>query len=64
MKFILEVDMARFEAGDPGKEMGRILRYWGGAMKDIDFKEGAGSAIYDSEYHQVGHWIVTDAPDA
>jgi hypothetical protein len=44
--------------------MGRILRYWGGAMKDIEFKEGAGSAIYDSEYHQVGHWIVTDAPDA
>jgi hypothetical protein len=63
MKFILEVDMARL-SGDPDAELGRILRYWGGAMKQVELTNGAGSAIYDSEYQQVGHWIVTDEPDS
>ncbi|HEU4349425.1 MAG TPA: hypothetical protein VFR35_16740 [Actinoplanes sp.] len=64
MKFILEVDMARFGDGDAGRELGRILRYWGGAMDKVELNEGAGAQIYDSEYHAVGHWIVTDAPDS
>lgn len=63
MKFILEVDMARL-SGDADAELGRILRYWGGAMKQVELTNGAGSAIYDSQYQQVGHWIVTDEPDS
>lgn len=63
MKFILEVDMAQFER-DAGKELGRILRYWGGAMDKVEFTEGTGQQIYDSEYKHVGHWIVTEAPDS
>ena len=63
MKFILEVDMTRL-TGDPGTELGRILRYWGGAMKQVDLSEGATQALYDSEYAQVGRWIVTEEPDA
>ena len=63
MKFILEVDLARV-TGEPGTELGRILRYWGGAMKDIELTDGATQALYDSEYQHVGRWIVTEDPDA
>ncbi len=63
MKFILEVDLARVQ-GDHGTELGRILRYWGGAMKDVELTEGATQALYDSQYQQVGRWIVTEEPDA
>ena len=55
--------MAQFER-DAGKELARILRYWGGAMDKVEFTEGTGQQIYDSEYRHVGHWIVTEAPDS
>jgi hypothetical protein len=59
VKFLLEVEMDGF--GDQaGKELGRILRYWGGAMKDVELNPGAGSAIYDSEYREVGRWRIED----
>jgi hypothetical protein len=42
----------------PG-ELGRILRYWGGAMKDFDDLEpGDKQDIYDSGYTRVGSWAV------
>ncbi len=63
MKFILEVDMTQL-TGDPGTELGRILRYWGGAMKDIELTDGATQALYDSEYQRVGRWLITEEPDA
>ena len=50
--------------GDPGTELGRILRYWGGAMQDVDLTDGASQALHDSDHHQVGRWIVTEEPDA
>jgi hypothetical protein len=63
VKFILEVDMDRLE-GDAGKELGRILRYWGGAMTQVELVAGAGQALYDSGYREVGRWIITEEPDA
>jgi hypothetical protein len=63
MKFILEVDLARFER-DAGKELGRILRYWGGAMDKVELADGANQQIYDSDYRHVGHWLITEEPDA
>ena len=57
MKFVLEVDMDGF-GDDAGKELGRILRYWGGAMTQVELVDGAGQAIYDSEYREVGRWTV------
>jgi hypothetical protein len=63
VKFILEVDMERLE-GDAGKELGRILRYWGGAMTQIELGAGATQALYDSGYREVGRWIITEEPDA
>ncbi len=42
-----------------GAELGRILRYWGGAMPKVELTDGAAQAIYDSEYREVGRWTVT-----
>ena len=55
--------MERIE-GDAGKELGRILRYWGGAMTQVELGAGASQALYDSGYHEVGRWIITEEPDA
>lgn len=64
MKFILEVDMGdpAFD-GNAGKELGRILRYWGGNIQHYECKPGDSSAIYDSAYHEVGRWTITDSPE-
>jgi hypothetical protein len=62
MRFLLEVDL---EAGalagdDRGKELGRILRYWGGSMKDVPVQPGSRQDLYDSGYARVGEWRVED----
>ncbi|MBW8710687.1 MAG: hypothetical protein JF631_06345 [Mycobacterium sp.] len=45
---------------DACDELGRILRYWGGAMKDFDELEpGDKQDIYDSAYNRVGSWAVS-----
>lgn len=58
MKFILEIDLgAGAVASDPGAELGRILRYWGGATKDLDLSSSrAEQDAYDSSYAKVGTW--------
>lgn len=58
MKFILEVELGDF-GDDVGKELGRILRYWGGAMRQVELTDGTSQAIYDSAYREVGQWRVT-----
>ncbi|MFI1395965.1 hypothetical protein [Streptomyces sp. NPDC020681] len=62
MKFVLEVDMGdtAFD-GEAVRELGRILRYWGGNLQHVELKPGAGSAIYDSEYREVGQWSIVAA---
>jgi hypothetical protein len=60
VRFVLEVEMDGF-GDDAGKELGRILRYWGGAMQQIEFTPEAGSAIYDSQYREVGRWRIDEA---
>jgi hypothetical protein len=59
VKFLLEVDMGdKAFDGDAVGELGRILRYWGGNLHHYDLKPGAGSVVYDSNYHEVGQWSV------
>jgi aminoglycoside phosphotransferase (APT) family kinase protein len=58
VKFVLEVELT--ESADPRAELGRILRYWGGAMKQLDgLAPGQRQDIYDSGYAKVGSWAVT-----
>jgi hypothetical protein len=61
MRFVLEVDMGEnaFE-GNAVKELGRILRYWGGNLHYFEMKPGDGSVVYDSDYREVGRWTITE----
>ncbi|MFJ6075491.1 hypothetical protein ACIQFU_32450 [Streptomyces sp. NPDC093065] len=59
MKFLLEVTMDDGPlADDPAGELQRILRYWGGNLKHYALEPGDGSAVYDSDYREVGRWSV------
>jgi hypothetical protein len=61
MRFVLEVDMGEnaFER-NAVKELGRILRYWGGNLHYFEMKPGDGSVVYDSDYREVGRWTITE----
>ena len=60
MRFVLDVTLP--DDSDVRDELGRILRYWGGAMKQLDDLEpGAEQDVYDSEYNRVGSWTVVAA---
>jgi hypothetical protein len=62
MRFVLEVDLdAGALAGeDRAAELGRILRYWGGAMKQVSLEAGARQDLSDSDYAVVGSWRIED----
>ncbi|TFV86292.1 hypothetical protein [Blastococcus sp. CT_GayMR16] len=62
MRFVLEVDL---EAGalagkNRAAELGRILRYWGGAMKQVPLVAGERQELSDSDYVIVGSWRIED----
>ncbi len=58
VRFVLDVNLP--DDGNAREELGRILRYWGGAMKDFDALEpGDKQDVYDSGYNRVGSWTVT-----
>ncbi len=58
MRFVLEVNLP--DDADACAEVGRILRYWGGAMGDLDDLEpGDKQDVYDSAYNRVGSWSVS-----
>lgn len=60
MRFVLEVDMGEDGfGGDAERELGRILRYWGGNLKYYDLEPGDGAEIMDSAYRAVGRWSIT-----
>jgi hypothetical protein len=60
MRFVLEVDLDALPEDIRGAELGRILRYWGGAMKDVELGPGAREELRDSGYAVVGEWRVED----
>lgn len=56
MKFVLQIDIEKIE-GDPVTELGRALRYWGGAIKQLDLTAEQRQDIMDSSYKEpIGHW--------
>jgi hypothetical protein len=62
MRFVLEVDLeAGALAGERQREeLGRILRYWGAGMKQVELAPGARQDLYDSTYAPVGSWRIED----
>lgn len=53
MKLTMEMDLDKF-TGDPADEAGRILRYWAGAMKEMNLEEATRMPLMDSDYAEVG----------
>lgn len=65
MKFVLEVDInALAPDADVIRELGRVLRYWAGNLHHYSLVPGDNSAIYDSNYSQVGQWRIIDSDSA
>ncbi|GLF93090.1 hypothetical protein [Streptomyces yaizuensis] len=63
MKFVLEVTLDEGKmTEDTAGELGRVLRYWGGNLHHYALRPGDGSAVYDSEYREVGRWRVVESP--
>jgi hypothetical protein len=62
VKFILEIELDD-DAANATQELERILRYWGGNLRHYELTPGTGSAVYDSSYHEVGRWTITDFPE-
>ena len=63
MRFVLEVDLdaGKLAGEDRAAELGRILRYWAGAMKQLPpLSPGDGQDLCDSDYTVVGAWRVED----
>jgi hypothetical protein len=53
MKLTIEIDIDQLP--DPkGQELGRILRYWGGAAKQLDLSAPLDQPLLDSSYQPVG----------
>ena len=57
MRFVLEVS-AEWDHETAVNELGRVLRYWGSNLKQVDLTTETGQDVYDSEYNKVGHWTV------
>ncbi|MGK5501273.1 hypothetical protein [Streptomyces sp. URMC 125] len=60
MKFVLEVDLDDTTSDEEAaRELGRILRYWGGNLHHYALGSGAAAAVHDSGYREVGRWSTT-----
>jgi hypothetical protein len=59
MHLTIDIDVDAL-SGEPAAEIGRILRYWAGAMKQLDLTPGLSHDLMDSEYKAVGTLAVTN----
>ena len=53
MHLTFDIDLDAL-TGDHAAELGRILRYWGGSMKQLDVTQPFEYELSDSEYKNVG----------
>ncbi|WP_241681268.1 DinB family protein [Pseudactinotalea terrae] len=62
MRITLDIDLDALGA-EPASEAGRILRYWAGALGQLDLRQPASFPLMDSGYQQVGSLEIesTDA---
>ena len=63
MQFVLELDLEAGALAGEGRaaELGRILRYWAGAMKQMPpLAPGDRQDCSDSNYTVVGEWRVEE----
>ena len=68
MRLVIDIDMDAFpdrpdnldHPGHTAKEMARILRYWAGALPQMELVVGTEQVLMDSSYTPVGHLRVTE----
>jgi hypothetical protein len=53
VKLVIEIDLERLPDPKP-EEVGRILRYWGGAAKHLALSKPLEQPLMDSTYQHVG----------
>jgi hypothetical protein len=59
MRLLIDIDLAAV-TGEVDKEIARILRYWAGAVPQMELGPGTEQVLMDSTYSPVGHLRVTD----
>jgi hypothetical protein len=58
MRLVIDIDMDAV-TGEVEREVARILRYWAGALTQMDLAPGADQVLMDSSYSPVGHLRIT-----
>ncbi len=58
MRFVIDIDMDAIPQRTP-HEIARILRYWAGALPQMDLSPGVEQELMDSSYSPVGLLRVT-----
>ena len=53
MHFTIDIDIDAL-TGETEAEIGRILRYWAGALKQMELRPGLEHELRDSQYKPVG----------
>ena len=59
MRFVMDIDLDAI-TDKPADEVARILRYWAGALPQMELAAGVEQELMDSPYSPVGHLRVTD----
>jgi hypothetical protein len=59
MRFVMDIGMDALK-DKPEKEIARLLRYWAGALPQMELVAGTDQVLMDSSYTPVGHLRVTE----
>jgi hypothetical protein len=59
MRLVIDIDMDAV-TGELEREVARILRYWAGALSQMDLTPGTDEVLMDSTYSPVGHLRISD----
>jgi hypothetical protein len=53
MRLVIDIDLDKLP-NDQAKEAARILRYWAGALPQLELDQAAEHTLMDSDYQPVG----------
>jgi hypothetical protein len=59
MRMVIDIDMDAV-TGEVEREIARILRYWAGALPQMNLAPGTDQVLMDSTYSPVGHLRISD----
>ncbi|MGH3448090.1 MAG: hypothetical protein ACRDQA_02135 [Nocardioidaceae bacterium] len=62
MRLLIDLDLDQLP-NDQGAEASRILRYWAGALPQMELTQAAEHALMNSNYQPVGNLRLLAAPD-